>query len=123
MLHVSLDEEKGIATLEPNGELSESDFITATKLIDPYIDNFGELKGLVILVESFPGWDSFSSLIAHLKFVREHHKKVARIAFVTNSPIGSIAENIAKHFVNAQIRNFDFEEEITAKQWIAGDHD
>ena len=118
MLKVSLDEKEGIAILEPDGELSESDFKSASEIIDPYLENTGELKGLIIHVKSFPGWNSFSSLTAHLKFVREHHKKVSRIAFATDSPIGGFAENIAKHFVNAEIRNFDFSELEASRKWI-----
>ena len=118
MLKVELDEVEGIAILEPDGELSESDFISAAKIIDPYIESFGELRGIIIHVQSFPGWDSFSSLIAHLKFVREHHKKVSRIAFATDLPIGSFAEKIASHFVNAEIKNFEFDALETSRKWI-----
>jgi hypothetical protein len=53
-----------------------------------------------------------------MKFVKEHHKKVSRIAFVTNSPIGSIAEKIANHFVNAEIKNFPFGDLEASKKWI-----
>jgi hypothetical protein len=53
-----------------------------------------------------------------LKFVREHHKKVSRIAFATDSPIGGFAENIASHFVNAKIKQFEFSELVTSRKWI-----
>ena len=118
MLKVELDEGVGIAILEPDSELSETDFISAAKIIDPYIENIGELKGIIIHVQSFPWWDSFSSLIAHLKFVREHHRKVSRIALATDSPMGSFAENIASHFVNAEIKKFSFGELEDSRKWI-----
>ena len=92
MLKIELDEDAGIATLEPDGELSESDFSAASRLIDPFLEKNNELKGIIIHVKFFPGWDSFSSLVAHLKFVKDHHKKIARIAFTTDSPIGNFAE-------------------------------
>lgn len=98
MLKVELDEMNGVAILEPDDRLSERDFVSAARIIDPYIESTGELKGLIIHVQSFPGWDSFSLLIAHLKFVREHHEKVSRVAFVTDSPIAGFAEHIASHF-------------------------
>ncbi len=120
MLKVELDEDEGIAILKPDGELSENDFKTASKIIDPYLEKFDELKGIIIHVKSFPGWDSFSSLVAHLKFVKEHHKRISRIAFATNSPVGSIAENVARHFVNAEIKNFDFDELEAARKWVLG---
>lgn len=75
MLSVEIDEENRVAILEPNGALSKSDFVSATEIIDPYIEMSGSINGLIIHVESFPGWESFTALCSHLKFVREHHKK------------------------------------------------
>lgn len=118
MLTVKLDEAEGVAILEPNGKLSEEDFISAGKIIDPYIEESGALNGIIIHVRSFPGWESFSALITHLTFVKEHHKKVSRVAFATDSSIGGFAEHIANHFVNAEIRNFSFNELEESKRWI-----
>jgi len=118
MLTVNLNEKESIAILEPNGALSEDDFHLATKIIDPFIEKNGKLKGIIIHVESFPGWDTFSALITHLKFVNEHHKKISHVAFVTNSIVGKFAEHIAKHFVNAEVHSFSFNKLEDAKQWI-----
>jgi len=63
MLDVELDEVNGIATLSPNGALSEKDFESASSLIDPYIEKYGSLKGLIIKTKTFPGWESLGSLI------------------------------------------------------------
>jgi len=118
MLNVDIDRENGIAILKPGGELSENDFIAAAKSIDPYIETSGNLKGLIIYVESFPGWDSFSAFIAHMKFVKEHHKSVSHVAFVTDSTLGSLAENVASHFIEAEIKHFSFNALDDAKKWI-----
>ncbi|MDZ7820307.1 MAG: STAS/SEC14 domain-containing protein [Aliarcobacter sp.] len=118
MLQVHLNEKDSIAILKPNGPLSESDFRSAKDIIDPFIENTGNLKGIIIYVKTFPGWDSFSALIIHLKFVNSHHKKIAKVAFVTDSLIGDFAELIARHFVEAQIKNFAFDNFEEAKTWI-----
>ncbi len=121
MLSINLNEVEGIAILKPNGKLCKEDFISAAKIINPYIEKSGKLNGIVIQVKSFPGWDSFSALITHLKFIKEHHKKVSHVAFVTDSPIGKFAAHIGSHFVNAEIRSFSFGELEDAKYWILGD--
>ena len=122
MLSVKLNEIDGITILEPDGELSEADFRSAAKIIDPYIEKSGKLKGIIIHVKSFPGWDSFSALLTHLKFVKEHHKKVSNVAFATDSPLGELAEHVASHFVSAKIKSFSFDELEKAKNWvISGD--
>lgn len=118
MLNVKLDREEGIAVLEPEGALTEDDFAYAVGVIDPYIEDVGPLKGLIIHVGSFPGWASFASMLTHLKFVREHHRKVRRVALVTDSPIVNAAETIGSHLVEAEVRKFAFDEFHRAQQWI-----
>ena len=118
MLIVELNELDGIAILEPDGKLSEDDFKSASKIIDPYIEKSGKLNGIIIHVRSFPGWDSFSSLIKHLQFVKDHHKNISYVAFSTDSSLAGLAEHVASHFVNAKIKSFSFDEIKKAKQWI-----
>ncbi len=121
MLTVKLNEIEGIAILEPDGELSERDFKSASAIIDPYIETSGKLNGIIVHVKTFPGWDSFSALIKHLKFIKEHHKKVSHVAFVTDLPIGAFAEHVASHFISADIKSFSFSELENAVKWISGD--
>lgn len=121
MLNVKLNETKGIAILEPDGKLSEGDFNSVANIIDPYLEKSGKLNGIIIHVKSFPGWDSFSALITHLKFVKEHHKKITHVAFVSDSPIGTFAEHVAGHFVNAEVKSFSFNELEKSMKWISGD--
>lgn len=120
MLSVEIDEAYGIAILGPDGPLSKDDFESAAKAIDPYIEKTGKLNGLIIHTKSFPGWDSFGALSSHLRFVKDHHKKISRIAFSTDSAVGNFAEKVASHFVNAEIKVFSFQELEQAKKWAAG---
>ena len=119
MLKVILDTKNAIATLEPHGALTKEDFNLAVKAIDPYIEANGKLNGLIIATESFPGWDDFAALSRHITFVKNHHQKIKRLAFVTDSVVGGFAENIADHFIEAQIKTFPFGEIGKAKVWIA----
>jgi hypothetical protein len=119
MLSVEIDEALGVAILEPNGPLSKDDFKSATQAIDPYIEKTGSLNGLVIHTKAFPGWDSLTALSSHLRFVRDHHKQLARVAFATDSVVGSFAESVASHFVNAEIKHFAYQELEQAKHWVA----
>ncbi len=125
MLTIDLDELAGIATLIPEGELQKEDFELAAQRIDPYIEKHGRLRGIIIFVQSFPGWDSFAALSSHLHFVREHHKKIECVALVTDSPIAIVAENLATHFVRAEIKHFEFQQIEQARQWVLdnSDHD
>ena len=121
MLSVEIDEVNGIAILEPDGPLSKGDFELAAKIIDPYINKAGRLNGLIIHTKSFPGWDSFAALSSHIRFVKDHHKKISRVAISTDSVVGNFAEAVASHFVNAEIKLFSFQELEEARSWVAGD--
>ena len=118
MLSVEIDETNGVAILEPDGPLSKTDFESAAKVIDPYIENTDRFNGLVIHTKSFPGWDSFAALSSHLRFVKEHHKKISRVALSTDSMVGNFAEAVASHFVSAEIKLFSFQEIEQAKEWV-----
>ena len=121
MLHITLDEQHIIATLEPDGPLSKDDFQSASAIIDPFIETSGHLNGLIIHTKSFPGWDSFQAMHSHMTFVKEHHKKVPRIAFVTDSVISNLAETIGTHFVSADIKSFGYADMDKARAWILGE--
>jgi len=118
MLQVHLNEKDYIAILKPNGPLSDNDFVLARDIIDPFIEDTGKLKGIIVYTKSFPGWDSFSALIGQLRFVNDHHKKVSKVAFVTDSVVGEFVEQIGKHFIEAEIKTFDFDNFEEAKNWI-----
>ncbi|HSA65330.1 MAG TPA: STAS/SEC14 domain-containing protein, partial [Nitrospira sp.] len=91
---------------------------SAVAIIDPYLEKAGRLDGLIIHTKSFPGWDSFAALCSHLRFVKNLHQKVSRLAVVTDSPLGTFAETVGSHFVSAEIKVFPFREMEAAKTWI-----
>ncbi|PLX44981.1 MAG: hypothetical protein C0609_04265 [Deltaproteobacteria bacterium] len=119
MLDVRLDEMNEVLHLTPDAPLSEADFDNAVKVVDPFIEKHGALRGVVIEAERFPGWDSFGGLVAHLRFVRDHHEKVKRVAIVTDSAFGTFAEKVGSHFVSAEVRHFDSGELKKAEEWAA----
>jgi hypothetical protein len=118
MIHFELLRDRGILILEPRGALSAADFTALAGTVDPYLEEHGDLKGLVVDAPSFPGWDDFAALVSHMKFVRDHHKRIRRIAVVSDSALLSAAPRIASHFVNAEIRNFKGGERAAALAWL-----
>ena len=79
---------EGIIIVEPSGPLEEADFHKLAKEIDAYSEDKGRLTGLIIHTKEFPGWDDFSAFLHHMKFVKEHHKQIKRVAIVTDSKMG-----------------------------------
>jgi hypothetical protein len=114
----NLDAAHSILYVRPKSALAEDDFVKLASAVDPHIEATGDLAGLVIETPAFPGWDSFGAMVAHFRFVRDHHKRVRKVAVVTDSSLGIVAERLASHFVSAEIKHFASGEIEAAKQWI-----
>ena len=120
MINHCLMRAEGILIITPQSPLEASDFESLAKEIDPYIKDNGKLHGLMIDAESFPGWKDFASLVTHLRFVRDHHRKIEKIAVVSDSGFLSVAPKIASHFVQAQMRHFSRDQREEALHWLTG---
>lgn len=118
MMHHELLGERGILVITPDGALRAEDFSALAAAVDPWIEQHGDLRGLLIDAPSFPGWDNFAALVSHLRFVRDHHRRIRRIAVVSDSALLSVAPRIASHFVRAQVRTFDAAERVAALAWL-----
>lgn len=118
MVEHDLDIANGILHLRPKSSLEKSDFEQLAALIDPYIASVGGLAGLIIETPTFPGWDSLGAMMSHLRFVKDHHQQIKKVAVVTDSFLGGLAEHLAAHFVAAEIRHFPATDAEAAQQWI-----
>jgi hypothetical protein len=118
MMRYDLLRDRGVLVLQPEGALREEDFRSLAAAVDPYLEEHGELSGVLVEAPSFPGWADFAALVTHLRFVKDHHRRVRRIALVTDSPVLSIAPAIAAHFVKAEVRRFDSHGRAAALAWI-----
>jgi len=118
MILYELDENTGVLTVRPEGKLETQDFLTLSGVVDPFIEERGRLNGIIIVTERFPGWEDFNGMLEHMRFVRNHHLKIAKVAIVTDSKIADVAELLGKHFVKASIKHFSFKELESAKGWM-----
>lgn len=120
MLQHELLRDPGVLILKPAGALRAEDFAALGAAVDPYIEEHGALRGLMIEAPSFPGWENFAGLVSHLRFVRDHHRLIRRIAVVSDSTLLAFAPKLANHFVSAEVRAFDGAEREAALAWIEG---
>jgi hypothetical protein len=120
MVEYHLDTARSILFVRPRAPLSADDFAGITAAVDPHIEATGGLVGIVIETASFPGWEGLAAMAAHFRFVRDHHRRVRKVAVVTDSAIGNLAERLASHFVAAEIKHFPAGQTEAATQWILG---
>jgi hypothetical protein len=118
MLHHQLLKNRGILIITPEGPLGAKDFQELAAEVDPYIDERGQLAGVMVWTEDFPGWEDFGALLAHLRFVRDHHRNIRKVAIVTDSGFASVLPRIVEHFVNADIQDFPYQSRDAALAWL-----
>jgi hypothetical protein len=118
MIDYSILKPDGILVLKPQGPLSKEDFGGVSAAVDSYLSDHASLHGVMIHAKGFPGWKNFGGFVAHMHFVREHHRKIERIAIVTDSPVASTAQSIGKHFTSADVMHFPFVEDAKALDWL-----
>lgn len=118
MVIYDLDALHSILYVRPVSALQGHDFVDLAKSVDPHIEATGSLAGLIIEISGFPGWEDLAAMTAHFRFVRDHHRRIKKIAILTDSLLGSLAERLASHFVSADIRRFPARANDAARQWI-----
>jgi len=104
--------------IEPQGPLTRDDFAAIARQVDPIIESGGRLDGLIIKTRSFPGWESIGDVIEHFRFVRNHHHAISKVALVTDARLAQIFPAIVSHFVEAEVKQFDYDDYDKAVDWI-----
>ncbi len=117
LLYEILQDDK-IVVVEPKSPLSEEDFRRLTEDVDRFLEQHSILKGLCIHTREFPGWEDMAGLISHLRFVRDHHRQVEKVALASDSTLATIAPKLVEHFVSAEIKKFNYEEKEKALRWL-----
>ena len=112
--------ESGVIVVEVNEPLRAQDFDALARTADTWLETHDELNGLVIHVREFPGWENVGSFLRHVRFVRDHHRKVNRVALAADSKLANLAHPLAEHFIQAEVKSFGYDELDDAMAWAAG---
>lgn len=107
----------GVLVIEPAGPLRKEDFEAISLTVDPWIESRGSLRGIVVHARAFPGWESLGAFFRHLRFVRDHHRSVGRVALAVDGKLASLAPKIAEHFVAADLKQFGYDRLDDALAW------
>jgi len=109
--------DRGVIVVEVTQALRARDFDELAVTADTWIEGHGRLQGLVIHARRFPGWENLGGLIRHARFVRDHHRKIARIAIAADGELATLAPRLGEHFVQAEVKSFPFDAVESAIAW------
>lgn len=119
MLKITDDEVHGCLLLEPVGALSRRDLDGLSKRFDGWVARNDSVPNLVIRADSFPTWTDFAALTKHLRFIREHHRLVEKVAIVSDARAFDVAPRLAGLVVSAELRHFRAADLPAALDWVA----
>jgi hypothetical protein len=118
MIQHEMHHDKGVLIVKPLGPLAAEDFAAITRDARSYIETNGALDGFMICAEKFPGYKNPQGLWSHLKFVRHHHRKIKKVAFVSDSRFYEIASRLVSCCVQPKVKHFGYHHEDSAMDWI-----
>jgi hypothetical protein len=118
MLAYHLNTETGIVELRPRGKLEAHDFASLGLTVESYLEDHGKLRGVLVEMEHFPGWDDWEALAAHVRFIREHLPKVDRVAIVTDNPWLEPLPDVMRLLTPLAVRRFSSDQRGAAFAWI-----
>ena len=102
-ISVRLDEQTGIVVVEAAAPLRGVDFDALAATVDPWLSTHETVAG-VFHARTVPGWENVTGLRRHLQFVREHHRRVRRVALAVDGVLPSLALAVAGHLVAPEVR-------------------
>ncbi|MEQ8667628.1 MAG: STAS/SEC14 domain-containing protein [Pirellulales bacterium] len=118
MLKHKLLSPEGILILEPSSPLEAPDFEDLAREIDPYIAEHGALSGVLVYAKAFPGWLNLEAAVAHVQLIESHHKKVKKLAVVSDSGLLMELPKLAGHLMHPEVKHFSESAYEDALQWF-----
>jgi hypothetical protein len=113
LLDRSILENDGIVVMWPDAAPTDEDIDDARAYVDLYLENHASIHGVLIA-----GWEGIAGLIDNVRFVRDYHTKIERVALVTDTYLPPGADAVAKHFVEATIKHFSYADYDKALKWL-----
>lgn len=112
--------ESGVLVVEPEQPLRVQDFDALAQTADAWWDEHGDLAGLVIHARAFPGWENVAALRRHVRFVRDHHRRVKRIALAADSALAGLVPHLVKRVLRPEVTSFRYDQIDDAIAWAGG---
>lgn len=108
-----------VLVVDFSGPLTASDFAKINHFLDPWLESHGHLQGIVAHAAKFSGWKNAEALGTHLRFVREHHRHVERVALAVDGLAPRILRVLTEFFVHAEIKCFGYAQIAEAIRWAS----
>lgn len=106
-----------ILKIKVSEKLKESDFTALAPQTDAMIREYGHIR-LLIDATAFNGWSDMEAARKHFAFVRDHQKKIERVALIAGHAWQHWIAGMASVFVHPDIKVFDNGRQAEAEEWL-----
>ena len=101
----------------PSKKLTEADFEGLAPQVDATIATRGQVR-LLIDASEFNAWESFAAIQAHASFIKNHQRKVERLAIIVGHDWQHWLVEAARMFLHPEARSFNNSREDEARKWV-----
>ena len=99
------------------GNIRAHDFDRIRQHIDELIAKYGEIC-LLIDASEFEGWQDIEAAKSHFLFIREHNRRVERIAILGSQQWQYWLGAVVAVFVHPEVKCFESNERESALRWL-----
>jgi hypothetical protein len=110
--------DSGVLVIRPHRKVDAEDIATIDATVDTWMKTGGQLNGVIIHAERFPGWESLGSFLRHARFVQDHRHQIRRLALVINGRLPELVAVVTERLVNAEVKHFAYREFSAAVDWM-----
>ena len=103
MLKIIEDDAHDCFVLEPSGSLRKADLDALTERFNARVARADRSRTWSSTRRSFPTWSDFARAAEHIRFIRDHHRQIEKVALVSDARILDFAPRVARLFVAARI--------------------
>lgn len=107
-----------ILEITPTGPLREQEIEQLAEELEGIRRRNRRLCGLLIHTKTFPGYESFSDVIAHSKLIKNRLDMVDKVAIATDSPVAGLAELVGRSLAKVDVKRFSYDAKDEAEKWL-----
>jgi SpoIIAA-like len=123
MITIEKHDRHNIFVLTPAKAITSDDIAQLNRQINDYINAHDKVPNLVLRAERVPVWENFEALTDHIKFVRNHHRLVKKVAIVSDAKLVWLVRPVVDSFTGAKVRRFSADAFDKAYAWAKKNED
>jgi len=117
MIEITTNDSSALIEARISGHLQADDFGEVAPQVDEFISSHEKVSVLLDLID-FHGWENVTAARTHFKFIKDHHKRIERIAVVANKTWQHWIAAVVGTFISSKEKCFDEHQKEEARNWL-----